>query len=978
MNKIFYSIVCLSFLSLTAKGQRESSSIQQVEKDLNAYFSSYTSGNAVFLRQPRLEKLTINDKAKTVIVTTSSNFAQQQFDDKLVGKIYKHIRKTLPKPIRSYDLRILTNGMALENYVPGHRLDADDGHALWGRIDYKGKPWVLNQSSPADITHGLNDRHIVIWASHGRYFNNDKSRWEWQRPFLFSTTEDLYTQTIVVPFLMPMLENAGAVVYSPRERDWQTMEYIIDPDGGLQSQPTNYQEYAERYPWVSTTKPGFAAHPGTYSDNENPFTAGHARQILTTKKAAQAYAKWQPYFVKSGRYAVYVSYQTVEGSVDDALYTVFHQGIATEFRVNQRMGGGTWVYLGTFDFDEGSSLENCVMLTNQSKRKGIVTADAVRFGGGMGNIERGGTVSGYPRALEGARYSVQWAGAPYRIYGGRGGLDDYSDDINARSLMENWLSGGSIYNPVEDGENVPFELSLAVHSDAGYAHDGKSLWGSLAICTTDFNGGQLSTGITRQSSKLFASELLDGTVRDLSFKYGSWPVRYLWDKNYSETRLPAVPSAIMETLSHQSFPDMMLGQDPNFRFDLARSMYKTIVRYVNGMHGNPTIIEPLQPLNIAVGLRGNKAIISWTPQDDPQEPTANPTYYILYTAIGNGGFDNGLRVYDTSATINIEPGVPYHFKVAAGNRGGISFPTEVVSAVYEPTATKTILVVNGFHRLSSPAVINDGSRQGFDLDTDIGVSYGLTAGWSGRQQDFSVSRMGIEGPGGLGYSGNELAGHFIAGNDFNYIPVHAEAIASAHKYNVESCSSKAVEIGKVSLRHYDAVDLILGLEKFATTQLKYYKTFPVSMRQKLSAYASQGGRILASGAYVGSDMQDGEEKQFMSKIFKAMSGGQLRTDTISGVRGMGIDRFDFCRALNADHYAVQHADKLLPYADGSFCTMQYTDGSSAAVGYDGPDTKSFIMGFPFESITDRTMRGNIMRGILAFLLKGNQTNQTNY
>lgn len=91
---------------------------------------------------------------------------------------------------------------------------------------------------------------------------------------------------------------------------------------------------------------------------------------------------------------------------------VIHQGIATEFTVNQQMGGGTRTYLGTFTFDKGSKIDNCVMLTNQSHSKGIITADAVRFGGGMGNIARGGTTSGYPRALEGARYAAQWAGAP--------------------------------------------------------------------------------------------------------------------------------------------------------------------------------------------------------------------------------------------------------------------------------------------------------------------------------------------------------------------------------------------------------------------------------------------------------------------------------------------------------------------------------------------------------------------------------------
>lgn len=39
-------------------------------------------------------------------------------------------------------------------------------------------------------------------------------------------------------------------------------------------------------------------------------------------------------------------------------------------------------------------------MTNESRHHGLVTADAVRFGGGMGNIERGGSVSGLPRFLE--------------------------------------------------------------------------------------------------------------------------------------------------------------------------------------------------------------------------------------------------------------------------------------------------------------------------------------------------------------------------------------------------------------------------------------------------------------------------------------------------------------------------------------------------------------------------------------------------
>ena len=179
-----------------------------------------------------------------------------------------------------------------------------------------------------------------------------------------------------------MLENAGAVVFTPRERDWQTEEYIVDPDGGLNSTADDYKEYSEMGPWQSTGRPGFAAHGGSYVDGQNPFTDGQCRMLEASKKADKAFVKYQPTFRKAGRYAVYVSYQTVPGSVDDAHYTVFHRGQATELRVNQQMGGGTWVYLGTFDFDAGNNIYNCVMLTNQSRRRGVVTADAVRFGGG--------------------------------------------------------------------------------------------------------------------------------------------------------------------------------------------------------------------------------------------------------------------------------------------------------------------------------------------------------------------------------------------------------------------------------------------------------------------------------------------------------------------------------------------------------------------------------------------------------------------
>ena len=132
----------------------------------------------------------------------------------------------------------------------------------WDNIEYDGEPWVQNVSRPYKITRGLENRHLALWASHGRYYDQNEQQWRWQRPTLFGTNEDLFTQTIVVPYLIPMLENAGAVVYTPRERDWQRHEVIVDNDD--HTSLINYMETGLRQPWVTTSQSGFALHAGSY------------------------------------------------------------------------------------------------------------------------------------------------------------------------------------------------------------------------------------------------------------------------------------------------------------------------------------------------------------------------------------------------------------------------------------------------------------------------------------------------------------------------------------------------------------------------------------------------------------------------------------------------------------------------------------------------------------------------------------------
>lgn len=915
----------------------QNSNTSAIKDKLENYFKNYKPQGAQFSRTAHLSDLEMDDENETLTVKVNDAFAEQSFTPQVVEDIYAKIKEVLPSPYDDYFLRVETHNYEIQELIPNRLRKHKDKTRMWGTTDYQGEPWVKNMDVPHDITEGLQNRHLSLWASHGRYYDVKNGVWKWQRPKLFGTTEDLFTQTIVVPYLIPMLENAGAVVFTPRERAWQKEEVIVDNDGSKR----NYIEATSHGRWKDAPMAGFAYHDTAYVDNENPFMAGTARMVKTTNsKSRYSLASYQPDFPKSGRYAVYVSYQTVDNSIDNAEYTVWHKGERTVFHVNQRMGGGTWVYLGTFEFDKGYSEFNRVTLTNQSNQSGVVTTDAVRFGGGMGNIRRGETVSGLPRAIEGARYYAQWAGMPYSVYSGRMGTDDYADDINVRSNMTNYLAGGSPFVPDTTGLRVPIELSLAIHSDAGIAKEENGIIGTLSIFTSNFNEGKLNAGISRLASRDFADALLTNISTGLQYQYGRWNRRELYDRNYSETRLPAVPSAILETLSHQNFNDMRYGHDPHFKFTLARIIYKTILRYVNEQHNRSCVVAPLAPENFYIELSKNKARLHWEEVTDLQEPSAEATGYIVYTSQGSADFDNGTYVKGKSHELELEPDMLYHFKVVAVNKGGRSFPSETLSAYYHPGAKKTVMIVNNFHRLSSPAIRTIGGEKEFDINDDPGITYGTTAGWAGLS--------------------------FVAGNEFNYVTTHAKAIASAQEYNIVSASDKVIEDGKVKLKNYPLVDLVLGLERNDGHSLVYYKTFTKSMRKTLTDYTRRGGALLVSGAYIGTDIMGTEEEQFVSETLKCTYGGQYRAEN-NQVNGLGTV-IPYYNMLNEEHYAATSADILRPAAP-AFTVMQYADGQDAAVAYKGRDYRSFTMGFPFECIMDEQKQGSIMRGILNFLLK---------
>ena len=221
---------------------------------------------------PTVKKVAINKKKKTITVDCSESMAYIPLTSSQIEMLKADCLKALGGAYSNYLINLKADGQALENLA----------------IDINRKMVAPTEThrfiTPLDgieAPKGLDGANIALWQSHGRYYKHGTQMWEWQRVRLFEQVEDLFTQSYVMPYLMPMLQNAGAYVMSPRERDVCKDEYIIDNDHKEHS--ATYHEQKGEHAWTKAPGAGFKYDKQFLGDGENPFKAGTARQVKAVK-----------------------------------------------------------------------------------------------------------------------------------------------------------------------------------------------------------------------------------------------------------------------------------------------------------------------------------------------------------------------------------------------------------------------------------------------------------------------------------------------------------------------------------------------------------------------------------------------------------------------------------------------------------------------------------------------------------------------
>ena len=562
------------------------------------------------------------------------------------------------------------------------------------RIDHdrSGEPDIrpLEESSLFPVIGPLTGKTIVISPGHGWYWVESLDGWHTQRGDTNGVIEDMSNWRMASQ-VIASLERAGAYVYSCRERDRNTDEIIVDndnPGGG----------YGDGDGWWTSSYSGYGG--GTYEAHEAAAEAGPG-----------TYAYWLPDFPSDGKYAVYVNYRAGENRVTDARYIIYHAGGESIVLVNQERNDLRWLYIGSYPFHAGDGFGEGLALSPQSGESGYVIADAVKFGGGMGSIERNGAPSGKPRWEEAARYWVEYAGAPGWAY--NSDMADNSGDVTTRPKYANW-QGADAY--------------LSIHSNA----TGTSTY-AYGTSTYMYNGE--ATPGSEEWRNLINGKVVEAIRSEWD---SGWTDRGLHSANFGELReLDTMPGCLIETAFHDNPYDAAFLKRPYFRATLGRAILKATFEFFD-------VTAPLYPLpvkNIRIEASAPDTLrLRWEAGEDPTWMGEGiPDSYRIYVSEGGEGL--APSVLSTSQTHldleGLEPGVIYAFRVSPVNSGGEGFLSEPVVARLHHSEMPSILMVNGFDRL-------DRSVQEEENTRDYVIGHAKAIAEAGAYGFVSVSNDAVE------------------------------------------------------------------------------------------------------------------------------------------------------------------------------------------------------------------------------------------
>ncbi|CAN5456471.1 hypothetical protein BH09SUM1_BH09SUM1_19360 [soil metagenome] len=804
-------------------------------------------------------------------------------------------------------------------------------------------------TAPRQVAGALSGRIVYCSGGHGWTYMNppNMTYWAVQRPDAISGAADVvedFGNVDQLAFFAKYCLNAGAIVVPFRPIGFQDHEVIIDNDD----------------PQVTFTPPeswSVSDSPRFYGDaGDDPYRAASSVSGAAT---ASAVFDASSLITVSGDYPVYVWARSGADRINQEFIVTFSGGQASR-RINLRWTGGFWIYIGTYYFAAGGPAS--VTVTNSAEEGdpgSVVIADAVRFGNGMGSIDRGTGVSGHPRQEECSRYWVmagigQGADVTYGTTG-----NDQNDNVGTPPRTAAYMNATSA--DWADAGNREDRIFLSFHTNArgGVARGAVGLYCSNTDSVTTPNGACTTNQYPYAAlmgrvinEDLYARTTAAGNPFELPwstngisdqpddihrFGSGSAAINSYGEMSFAATS-NEFDATIAEVAFHDNTSDTKLLRDPKIRDAIARAALHGIVKYFNTYDSAPTAFLPTAPEDVYLvsDASGNETL-HWTAGLSSPSDGDPATGYVIYVSTDGMGYGyaqsiDGAATLSADVTTLIPLGQARYFRVSATNAGGESFPSVSVGAMSSGVRANT-LIVNGFDRYERT---QDPMQTEFLSPTD--------------QETFArIDPQRI--------------------NTFNYVPV-AGATLAAHETPFDSCQNENITSGAVALSDYANVIWILGEENAAS------ETFSTAEQTLVTAFLAGGGNLFVSGSEIAQDLDNTgtpSDSLFMhSQLHSAYFSSSAATHAAEGSTG-GI--FDG-QSLSFDNgasgnYDVDSPDQLSFSGAGASIAMTYSggNGGNAAVAYNGSGIspgRVVTLAFPVEAITSAPARNAVMTSVLDF------------
>jgi MYXO-CTERM domain-containing protein len=746
----------------------------------------------------------------------------------------------------------------------------------------------------------LSGKTVYVSAGHGWMYS--AGAWRTQRGNTHDLVEDFITIEGVNEYLIGYLQAMGAYVVPIREADLNPNLVIVD-DGDVAIEG----EINE----VATPDRGWGGFATPFESVDlQPFAIGTARQ-MTAVGSENGRAVFPAAITEAGYYNVYVSYVQGPNRVPDAHFIVRHAGGESHVRVDQRRHGSTWMLLGRWYFEADAPIERAaVAVANDSSMPGgVISFDAVRFGGGMAPHLRAGATTGRPAFESAAAYSTQLLGAPRDVYDYFTN-DEASDDVVARPRFAAWEH--------EAGEDAVY---LAWHTNAPSPSRGtlSIAFGNTYPCCRGYDDFAGTAGSLQLLDAVHGELIADlRGAYDPTWRDAGKVTAALGELNPAHNA--EMPAILVELAFHDTAADAEALRDPRFRQLAARAMAQGIAKYFAAKDGRTLVLPPEAPTALRVENAGTgKLQVSWRPPRADATGGAAPTSYRVYVSSNGYGFDDGLLVEGESLTLDDLPrGALRFIRVAAVNAGGESPPTEVVGARLAASGAAPTLVVGGFDRLDKFQMLRD------------------TAPLVGTIDRLRLERM----------------------NDGTYAARHGKALADGG-FAFDGATDEAVAERDIDLAAYKAIDWFAGQQANAGA-------LPAQTRTELDRFRAAGGKLLLSGSELvwALDSQGTPDDQQFVREALHVSLGADDADTYDVVSLPGpfaeLAPISF-RDTAPGGYDADMPDVLVPDA-GAAAVLAYATGGAAAIAWqDG-----IVIGFPIEMVQSDAARSQLLGAALAY------------